>query len=75
MNQVSEMINFSGIANKSNLYSLSTSVKSQEKNATPAKQTIVSYGNYELSNNVAAMKSQVAQDNIKFNQNFLSNIQ
>ncbi len=75
MNQVSEMINFSGIANKSNFYSLSTSVKSQEKNATPAKQPIVSYENYELSSNVAAMKTQVAQDSIKFNQNFLSNIQ
>lgn len=69
------MINFSGIANKSNFYSLSTNVKSQEKNATPAQKQVVSYGNYELSNNVAAMKTQVAQDNIKFNQNFLSTIQ
>lgn len=69
------MINFSGISNKSNFYSFSTSAKAQEKTETPVKAQITSYGNYELSNNVAAMKSQVAQDNIKFNKNFLSNIQ
>mgnify|MGYP004553476133 CR=1 FL=1 len=75
MKQVSEMINFSGISNKSNFYSFSTGAKPQEKTETPVKQQIISYGNYELSNNVAAMKTQVAQDNIKFNKNFLSTIQ
>lgn len=71
------MINFSGIANKSNLFALTTNTKSQDKNASPAevKSSVVTYNNYELSNNVAAMKSQVEQDNIKFNKNFLSSIQ
>lgn len=76
MKQVSEMINFSGIANKSNLFALSTNTKSQDKKtaSTEIKSQLVSTSNYELSNNVAAMKTQVEQDSIKFNKNFLSNI-
>lgn len=76
MKQVSEMINFSGIANKSNLFALTTNTKSQDKKTTSSeiKSQFVSTANYELSNNVVAMKTQVEQDNIKFNKNFLSNI-
>lgn len=76
MKQVSEMINFSSVANKSNLFALSTNAKSQDKKSasTEIKSQFVSNVNYELSNNVAAMKNQVEQDNIKFNKNFLSNI-
>lgn len=70
------MINFSGIANKSNLFALTTNTKSQDKKTTSSeiKSQFVSTANYELSNNVVAMKTQVEQDNIKFNKNFLSNI-
>ncbi len=71
------MINFSGIANKSNLFALTTNSKSKDKNVATAeiKSNVISYNNYELSNNIAAMKSQIEQDNIKFNDNFLNNIQ
>lgn len=77
MKQVSVMINFSAISNRANIYSLSTGVQAQAKQteATKAQTQIVSAGNYELSNNVAAMKSQVAASSINFNQNFLKNIQ
>lgn len=71
------MINFSTVSNKANIFSLSTGAQAQSKSTDSAKiqPQVVSFGNYELSNNVAVLKSQVEASNISFNQKFQKNIQ
>jgi hypothetical protein len=68
------MIRFSTISNTNSFSTLSSRVQTQEQTSSVAS-TRVSLGNYELSNNVAAMKSQVAANNIKFNSNVTNSIQ
>lgn len=71
------MINFSSVSNKANIFSLSTGsqAKAKSNNSAKAQSNVVSFGNYELSNNVAVLKSQVKANNINFNQKFQKNIQ